>query len=249
MVYKWYILPIGWLYGTYHLLREPETAIDDPKRLPSNPIRDNMKRICTSQTCPLDHTADPYQLFVKGVLESFHNLGFSISGVCSKRSGWNFWEHHCLTKALHDGMIILSLSYHGWTAGPNIVYFPDVFWCPPPVNSYDFHLLLILYTWIFQICKTWAFSPEKNLPKGRNAMTCLHISGRSRYSKESYDFIPISSFKKRANWRFLFLSDSIEGMGFENTPKKRRWKWFSISRLFVIHIWSFICLSKPEKTF
>ena len=29
MVYKWYILPIGWLYITYHLLREPETATDD----------------------------------------------------------------------------------------------------------------------------------------------------------------------------------------------------------------------------
>ena len=29
MVYnKWYILPIGWLCITYHLLREPETAID-----------------------------------------------------------------------------------------------------------------------------------------------------------------------------------------------------------------------------
>ena len=28
VVYKWYILPIGGLYATYHLLREPETAID-----------------------------------------------------------------------------------------------------------------------------------------------------------------------------------------------------------------------------
>ena len=28
MVYKWYILPIGGLYGTYHLLREPETTIE-----------------------------------------------------------------------------------------------------------------------------------------------------------------------------------------------------------------------------
>ena len=28
MVYKWYILPIGRLYGTYHLLREPETTIE-----------------------------------------------------------------------------------------------------------------------------------------------------------------------------------------------------------------------------
>ena len=27
MVYKWYILPIGWLHITYHLLREPETAL------------------------------------------------------------------------------------------------------------------------------------------------------------------------------------------------------------------------------
>ena len=28
MVYKWYILPIGGLHGTYHPLREPETTID-----------------------------------------------------------------------------------------------------------------------------------------------------------------------------------------------------------------------------
>ena len=28
MVYKWYILPIGGLYATYHLLGEPETAIE-----------------------------------------------------------------------------------------------------------------------------------------------------------------------------------------------------------------------------
>ena len=29
MVYKWYILPIGGLYATYHLLGEPETTIDN----------------------------------------------------------------------------------------------------------------------------------------------------------------------------------------------------------------------------
>ncbi len=28
MVYKWYILPIGGFYATYHLLGEPETTID-----------------------------------------------------------------------------------------------------------------------------------------------------------------------------------------------------------------------------
>ena len=28
MVYKWYILPIGWSYATHHLLREPKTTIE-----------------------------------------------------------------------------------------------------------------------------------------------------------------------------------------------------------------------------
>ena len=27
-IYKWYILPIGGLYATYHLLGEPETTVD-----------------------------------------------------------------------------------------------------------------------------------------------------------------------------------------------------------------------------
>jgi len=31
VVYKWYILPIGGLYGTYHLLREPGNSIDKGK--------------------------------------------------------------------------------------------------------------------------------------------------------------------------------------------------------------------------
>ena len=32
MVYKWYILPIGGLYATYHLLGEPETTIEESKK-------------------------------------------------------------------------------------------------------------------------------------------------------------------------------------------------------------------------
>ena len=28
VMYKWYILPIGGLYATYHLLGEPETTIE-----------------------------------------------------------------------------------------------------------------------------------------------------------------------------------------------------------------------------
>ena len=31
MVYKWYILPIGGLFATYHLLGEPETTIEKRK--------------------------------------------------------------------------------------------------------------------------------------------------------------------------------------------------------------------------
>ena len=32
-IYKWYILPIGGLYATYHLLGEPETAIETNEML------------------------------------------------------------------------------------------------------------------------------------------------------------------------------------------------------------------------
>ena len=28
MLYKWYMMPIGGLYATYHLLGEPETTIE-----------------------------------------------------------------------------------------------------------------------------------------------------------------------------------------------------------------------------
>ena len=34
MVYKWYILPFGGLYATYHLLREPKTTIEIMCALP-----------------------------------------------------------------------------------------------------------------------------------------------------------------------------------------------------------------------
>ncbi len=43
MVYKWYILPIGGLYATYHLLGEPETTIENGrpslKLTASSPLR------------------------------------------------------------------------------------------------------------------------------------------------------------------------------------------------------------------
>ena len=41
VVYKWYILPIGGLYATYHLSGEPETTIEEfqvPKMEESSPI-------------------------------------------------------------------------------------------------------------------------------------------------------------------------------------------------------------------
>ena len=38
MVYKWYILPIGGLYATYHLFGEPETTIDENVALGAVPV-------------------------------------------------------------------------------------------------------------------------------------------------------------------------------------------------------------------
>ena len=41
MVYKWYILPIGGLYGNFHLLREPGNSIDTMGfSVPFDPTKD-----------------------------------------------------------------------------------------------------------------------------------------------------------------------------------------------------------------
>ena len=50
MVYKWYILPIGWLYATYHLLGEPETTIENllENVLPAAPRNDALWRAYSS---------------------------------------------------------------------------------------------------------------------------------------------------------------------------------------------------------
>ena len=43
MVYKWYILPIGGLYGNYHLLREPGNSIDTMGfSVPFDPTKDQL---------------------------------------------------------------------------------------------------------------------------------------------------------------------------------------------------------------
>ena len=44
MVYKWYILPIGGLYATYHLLGEPETTIDVDLKIENSPKNTGMER-------------------------------------------------------------------------------------------------------------------------------------------------------------------------------------------------------------
>ena len=48
MVYKWYILPIGGFYGTYHLLREPGNSIDlmASRKVTREPLNDkSMKEL------------------------------------------------------------------------------------------------------------------------------------------------------------------------------------------------------------
>ena len=45
------------------------------------------------------------------------------------------------------------------------------------------------HTWIFQVCKIYAFSPKKNLPKGRH-LTYLEDAGMEDYTLENSYFEP-----------------------------------------------------------
>ena len=60
MVYKWYILPIGGLYGTYHLLREPETTIECGQEVQFWLLR------WLRGDCPMQSDAISFQLKLRG---------------------------------------------------------------------------------------------------------------------------------------------------------------------------------------
>ena len=51
MVCKWYILPIGGLYATYHLFGEPETTIDENVALGAVPLDCRKKSDRSSGRC------------------------------------------------------------------------------------------------------------------------------------------------------------------------------------------------------
>ena len=72
MVYKWYILPIGGLYATYHLLGEPETTIDL-----SIPKQFRFRNYCEIQVQPIHaSTASTDSLFpMSDALFSFVKRG------------------------------------------------------------------------------------------------------------------------------------------------------------------------------
>ena len=91
MVYKWYILPIGGLYIIYHLLREPETAIDE--RQETTPKHQDLWK-------PKKHPTSSLSISVYMVPEPLHinaDCPFQWLLVTSKRLG-----------------IKLSKFGHGW---------------------------------------------------------------------------------------------------------------------------------------
>ena len=89
---------------------------------------------------------------------------------------------HFTTVLKPPGMIILQARSHAfaWLGGggdflgsKGIVFF----W------------IIQNHTWIFQVCKIYAFSPKKNLPKGRH-LTYLEDAGMEDYTLENSYFEP-----------------------------------------------------------
>ena len=68
MVYKWYILLIGGLYATYHLLGEPETTVEKLK-LPI--FRNLMNLKLTFSLLKNDSWNTEYDCFPFGVLKAY----------------------------------------------------------------------------------------------------------------------------------------------------------------------------------
>ena len=85
MVYKWYILPIGGLYATYHLLREPETTIETVTNLDVRQYK--WYGQCASRDCePLEEFAWVFASFsvaICGVL--LWNSPFFLAGAQDSR--------------------------------------------------------------------------------------------------------------------------------------------------------------------
>ncbi len=100
MVYKWYILPIGGVYATYHLLREPETTIELLASCCNNHPQKNTN-ICRPSKMMLGRWTI-YFPFVYGVLvrflgeKSFISVGYvppprKTNGLDTSQipKGWN----------------------------------------------------------------------------------------------------------------------------------------------------------------
>ena len=91
MVYKWYILPIGWLYITYHLLGEPETTIETC--WVSYCTIDYNLLLSGSPICKHTHTAWVYLVPVgkgweQGGWLNGHGAMENIPFICSALSWW-----------------------------------------------------------------------------------------------------------------------------------------------------------------
>jgi len=101
-IYKWYILPIGWLYATYHLSGEPETTIDQAvesvfvRYLNSEVCRyfaviASLRPLRRRQNWPSRHSWSPST--VSRSLCQFHfSRADSTSVGCNRRAQDGRWE-------------------------------------------------------------------------------------------------------------------------------------------------------------
>ena len=98
MVYKWYILPIGGLYGTYRLLREPGNSIDNG----------NFSRLGG--------------YFVLN-LPNWHPGCGNTSGSKPYSTQLNITTQHKPTKLSHEKKNLITFHYTGWLLGIFIVVY------------------------------------------------------------------------------------------------------------------------------
>ena len=107
MVYKWYILPIGGLYATYHPLQEPEESIEFARlaMVSATSVEEKMTTIFTKKKSKknmtkfsLDEVAiKPIWFEIDDVFSELPNNGFVDSTSRGYKKTWSFktWLKGC----------------------------------------------------------------------------------------------------------------------------------------------------------
>ena len=83
-IYKWYILPIGGLYATYHLIWEPKTTIEENMEIPGYLYMDIQHEASQKEI-------DSFQIWKHSLVSMLYSRGV-LRGTWYE-SGWT-WEMH-----------------------------------------------------------------------------------------------------------------------------------------------------------